>query len=637
MKISYKIGLFSILIALIPMIIVGGSGYIKSKDMLLEKEVIYTEQAVEGIQAQIRKTIEQTKKIAGTLAENIKIYGVEEGFKIFNPVASLYGDYKNLYFALEEDGKFYIAPKVDLPEGYDPRKRPWYSIATDKKPVVSEPYIDATSGAVTVTISQAVFKGSKKLGVVGIDLNFGALASEVNKIKIGKTGYLFVLYKDGTLLTHPDPKLIGKNLSDKLTFITSMIEMKNGRLEYDFKGPKFGVVRTIDEYGWTVGGGTYYSEIRETLNGLRNLSLIIFVVTLGIVILGIYFVVQSMTKPLKTMLDNMTDIAEGEGDLTKRLEVKTKDEVGLLAEAFNIFVEKLQGIISDIAKNSQSLDGSSKDVLSISNEMAQGTETMAATSNTVAAAAEEMNTNMTSVAAAIEQSSTNISMVSAAAEEMTSTINEIAQSTEKTRSTSQQAVERTKAASENINMLGSSARDIGAVVETISDISDQTNLLALNATIEAARAGEAGKGFAVVANEIKDLAKQTADATQEIKGKIENIQTSTKKTIEEIEAVTKDINGVNEMIDGVAAAVEEQSVTTQEIATNVGQAAQGIQEVTGNVTQSSGVAGDIAVDIANVNQVVNEMAEKTTRVNEYSNDLNGLSGNLKSTVDLFKI
>ena len=637
MKISYKIGLFSILIALIPMVIVGGSSFFKSKELLLEKEIRYTEQTVEDIQARVENTIEQTKKIASTLADSIAIYGAEEGFKLFHSVASLYGSYKNVYFGAEADGGFYIAPKVDLPDGYDPRKRPWYSIAKDTKPVVSAPYIDASSGSVTVTVSKAVIKGGKRIGVVGVDLNFGALSEQVNKIKIGKTGYIFVLYKDGTLLTHPDPKLIGKNLSDKLPFISDMIKMKSGMLEYDFRGPKFGVVRTIEAYGWTIGGGTYFSEIRETLNGLKNLSLVIFVVTMIVVVLGIYFVVLSMTRPLKIMLDNMRDIAEGEGDLTKRLEVKTKDEVGLLAAAFNSFVEKLQRIISDIARDSDSLDRSSGDVLSASDDMARGTEKMASTSNAVAAAAEEMNTNMTSVAAAVEQSSTNINMVSAAAEEMTSTINEIAQSTEKTRSTSRQAVDRTQSASENINLLGQSARDIGAVVETISEISDQTNLLALNATIEAARAGELGKGFAVVANEIKDLAMQTAEATQEIKEKIENIQGTTRNAVGEIEAVTSDINEVNQMIDGVAAAVEEQSATTQEIASNVGQAAQGIQEVTGNVSQSSAVAGDIAADIANVNQVVNEMAEKTTQVNAYSSDLSQLAGNLKRTVDLFRI
>ncbi len=637
MKISYKIGVFSIIIALIPMLVVGIAGYKKGVNMLFSNQIKIAEETLIRAEDQIITKIDEAKKVAAGLAASIEIHGIEDGFKIFNALVSEHKDYKNIYFGDDNTGKFLITPHVDLPPDYDPIKRPWYSIAKDKTPVVSDPYVDAASSATTVTISKAAFKDGKKIGVVGIDLDFSIISKQITDIKIGETGYVFVLFKDGTTLIHKNSKLIGKNLSGKLDFIKKMLELKNGLLEYDFKGAKFSVVRTIPEYNWTLGGGTYYSEVKKPLIALRNFNLIVGAVTLAIVLAGIFFMTKSITGPLLRIGMNLKDISEGDGDLTQRLEVKSKDEIGVLAESFNTFVDKLKTIIGDIAQNSTKLDSSSNEILDISKQMAQGTKTMAATSETVAASADDMNSNMSSVAAAIEESSTNISMVSAAAEEMTSTINEIAQSTEKTRKSSQKAVSRTKVASENIDKLSTSAKDIGNVVETINDISDQTNLLALNATIEAARAGEAGKGFAVVANEIKDLARQTAEATLEIKGKIDGIQKSTDVSISEIEAVTEEINVVSEMIDGVAAAVEEQSVTTKEIATNISQAAQGVQEVTGNVAHSSSVASEIATDIANVNQTVGEMADKTSQVNNCSDDLNQLSGSLKKTVDLFKI
>ena len=394
----------------------------------------------------------------------------------------------------------------------------------------------------------------------------------------------------------------------------------------EFEGLHWALLAEIDE-----------AEAFAAIKHLQWVALIVAVIGIAAIVVIALMITRAIVRPVLGVVANLTDLAEGEGDLTTRLPVATKDEIGELAQRFNEFMDKLHTMIRDITKGVKTLSSSSTELSAISQQMSASAEQTSGKSDTVATAAEEMSTNMSTVSAAMEESSTNTGMVASAAEEMTATINEIAKNAEKARFISDQAVSQTHNAGERMASLGEAAQSIGKVTETITEISEQTNLLALNATIEAARAGEAGKGFAVVANEIKELAKQTASATLDIKQQIDGIQDSTGGTIEAIKEIGKVIDNVNEIVATIATAVEEQSVSTREIAENISQISNGIGEVNENVAQSSGVAGEITQSISEVNQAAGEMANSSSQVRLSADELSKLAEQLNEMVGRFKL
>lgn len=351
------------------------------------------------------------------------------------------------------------------------------------------------------------------------------------------------------------------------------------------------------------------------------------------IILGLV-ISQAITRPVSEAVRFAEKMATG--DFREKIDTDRSDEIGQFLIALNQMAQQLQDTIKNVVNGIGTLTDSSTELAVISEQLTTDADDTSGRSDSVATAAEEMTSNLQAVAAAMEQSATNASMVAAATEEMSSTISEIAGNAENARVISNNAVEQAASASESMASLGRAAREINHVTETITEISEQTNLLALNATIEAARAGEAGKGFAVVANEIKELAKQTAEATMDIKAKINDVQSTTDTTVTQIDSVGEVITEINEIVNGMATAVEQQSSATQEITVNINQASEGIQEVNENVSQSSSVAGSISEEISEVTQSSKEMLVSSSTVRESSTNLSGLAEQLNQLVARFK-
>ncbi len=490
--------------------------------------------------------------------------------------------------------------------------------------MLTNPHVYPVGGkdVLMATVVAPIKPQGKFLGMVAIDLSLETFAKMNEAVTPLGNGHGYIIPNDGFTVAHPIKEVVGKNIKDTMETETAtammeaiqagkvykgIIKTQNGKHSLQFMVP-IKVRQTTTP--WSMGVSIPMETILDNAVSLRNTSIIIGLSAILILFGVVFYITQSLiTRPLNRVVRNLTDMAKGEGDLTMRLPVNSKDEIGKLSSRFNTFLEKLHDIIKELADRSTDVDTSSSSLLAIAGELSGNAKKTTDKSGAVSTSVKTMSADALSSASTMEEAAVNINMVAASADEMASTIREIANNSENARSISENAVARARETAGQMEALGTAATDIGNVTEAISDIS----------------------------GEIKQLADQTAIATQDIKNQVASIQNVTGNAVSSIGEITDIISRVNDIVVTITNAVEEQSTATNEIAANIAQASQGIQDVNTIISCNSTATMEMSRDTTEVSGIADKMSASAKQVHENAGELSDLAAQLKKIVDTFKI
>ncbi|MDF2513846.1 MAG: methyl-accepting chemotaxis protein [Herbinix sp.] len=554
-RLGTQIMFMLILFCSVPLIIVGVNSYRIARIVLYNKLEITSSQTIteinRGISNYFAGMTNQLKVIANdsdakSLMNEDSVSEIEN---LMENVNSTDDNIINVYIATTE-GDLYLNPVSELPEDFDPRKSDWYTKATSNVNdlMLSDPYIDTATGNTVATISKAILNNGTLVGVAGIDISLSGLANTLSDIKIGNSGYTYIVDKNGILISHPDQELIGTDTVQSLSYWQEAKNNDSGFVSYDYNGePLFASFTTNELTGWKVIAAMKYSELTlDTSTIIQSLFIVIVISIVVALLISILF-----SRPISKSIHQLRDAFHhlSDGDLTRRVSIRSSNEFSLIGEDFNTMADNITILVRDVKSASSHVLDTSITLSSMSEETSASVSEVTKASEEVAKGASEQAQNSYDAVSSttllseeldsIQSSTTYLNQLSEHTSNLTKQgLNRIQLLADKSEIT----MESTAHVSQLVNETYESMGKIDAISDVIDSIAEQTNLLSLNASIEAARAGESGKGFAVVANEIRQLAEQSKASTIKIKGVINEIGNKTNRSVDAMKSTNQNVS-----------------------------------------------------------------------------------------------
>ncbi len=556
----------------------------------------------------------------------------------------------NIYVGTE-GGMFYTDPVLELPEGFDHRKRDWYiqAVNAPDKVIITDPYVDAGTGQMVISMTMAIQNENTLIGVVGIDLDLSILSSSLSDIAIGDSGYLYITDKSGNLIAHPDQTLIGTDTVVKLSHWEEIKANDNGFSVYEFEGEKkFACYDTNDTAGWKIIASMNYSELSKDTNLIRVTIAIVSIITFHASILLAILFSSGISRNIRTLLSAFDRLSRG--DLTATITVKSKDEFNLLGKHFNEMTEHISTLFRNVSDASATVLDSSVTLANMAEETNASLAEVARAVEDVAKGASEQAQNSSDGAESISDLADKLTLIDSSTDAMETLSKDARQLTrrglegvELLMHNSDSTLQSTAKVSDMVYAVSDSMKQIGAISDTIDMITSQTNLLSLNASIEASRAGESGRGFAVVASEIRHLAEQSKASTVKIKDIVDDISKKTELSVQAMDVTKQNVKEqaslVNRTQDLFHEIMEAVKVLSEKI-TDIKQHVDDISEQKNNIVFQIENISAISEESASATEEVTASAEQISttmdEITQQALDLQRLSEDLQNRINSFK-